>query len=352
MVLTNFDHDSLLDLDPWVGQRSATFRFERWDAATGEFLGTLNPVRTATLSHDTTRTIKRQLAMTLGVRDTAAVNTISERVELFMVFPSGVQYRLGRYMYTQQTLQQFSNGNMSSNTLNDEMFRVDQPLEVGFNGTGRTAQFCIEQVLNSISDVNLVIEGGSFNVVGSWSSGTGRGSVIENLALAGDYFSPWFGNDKSMHFIRTFDPAKQIPDFDWDSGNQVLRATITKTSNLLTAPNRFIVVSNFSNDRTVPAVGTYDVPNSAPNSIANRGFVIPQVTSVQAPDGAHAELMARNVGIRNTIFETTTITTAPDPRHDSYNVVSWQGHNWLELGWGMALIEGGTMSHTLRKAYG
>jgi hypothetical protein len=351
MVLTNFPHDSLLDLDPWVGQRSATFRFERWDAVSGEFLGYLNPARTAALTHDTTRTIKRQLTMTLGTFDTARINPVSERVHLFMVFPGGVEYPLGRYMYTNQANQVFTSGRIGSITLSDEMFRVDQALETGFNGTGKTAFEAIEEVLDPIDDLTLKLAGGSFLVTGSWSAGTQRGGVVESLALSGDYFSPWFGNDRAMHFVRTFDPAQSIPDFDWDEGNQILRSSLTDTSNLLTAPNRFIVISNSANAATDPAVGIYDVPSSAPHSIANRGFVIANVQNLQTPDGSHAELMARNIGIRNTIFETTTVTTAPDPRHDSYNVIHFRESNWLELGWGMALIEGGTMTHTIRKAY-
>jgi hypothetical protein len=351
VTLTNFPHDPLLDLDPWIGQRSASFRFERINAVTGEFLGEINPIRNAQLSHDTTRTIKRQLNFTLGVADTAAVNTVQERVDLFMVFPDGQEYPLGRYMYTDQSRQKFTSGKMSTCTLNDEMFRVDQPLEVGLNATSRTVASAIEAALSDINDIDLRIAGGSTLANSAWTVGASRGQVLETLALVGGYFSPWFGNDKAFHFIEAFDPAEQIPDFDFDGGNKVLRSGIVESDNLLTAPNRFVVISNNATDASVPVIGVYDIPRNAPNSIENRGFVIAKVEDMQATDNGQATVIARNIGIRQTVFETTNLVTAPDPRHDSYNVIQWNGSLWLELGWTMALIEGGTMGHVMRKSY-
>lgn len=351
MTLTNFPHDPLLDLDPWVGQRSASFRFERINAVTGEFLGEINPLRTAQLSHDSTRTIKRQLSLTLGVRDTAAVNTVQERVDLFMVFGNGQEFPLGRYMYTDQSRQKYTSGKISVCTLNDEMFRVDQPLTVGLDATSRTVVSAIEAALSDISDIDIRIDGGSVLANSAWSIGANRGSVLETLSLAGGYFSPWFGNDKKLHFIAAFDPAEQVPDFDFDSSNKVLRASIVETDNLLTAPNRFIVVSNNATDPTQVATGVYDVPRTAPISIENRGFIIAKVIDTQATDPGQATQMARNIGIRETVIETVTMTTVPDPRHDSYNVIQWDGALWLELGWNMQLTEGGVMGHMMRKSY-
>ena len=51
------------------------------------------------------------------------------------------------------------------------------------------------------------------------------------------------------------------------------------------------------------------------------------------------------------MFETVSVTTALDPRHDSYDVIRWQGENWLETAWSMDLAEGGNMTHQLRKSY-
>jgi hypothetical protein len=110
-------------------------------------------------------------------------------------------------------------------------------------------------------------------------------------------------------------------------------------------------VSNASSNPETVTVGTADVPANAPHSIPNRGFVIPLVQDLQLSDSTQATAVAQGLAQRFTVFERVGLTTPPDPRHDSYNVIRWQGENWLELAWTMPLVEGGGMSHLFRKAY-
>lgn len=352
--LTNFPADAHHILAPWVGQRSATFRFELVNGVTGQFLGEITPIRDASLTHDTTRTIKRTLRINLGAADTAAINPVTDRVDVYMVFHQEEphEHPLGRYMFTDAQLAQYTSGDLGSYALLDEGFIVDQQIEAGNTGGQRSVPTVIREVLGGVSvPISYTLESSPYVSVESWGIGTGRGQVLEALALSGDYFSPWFGNDKRLHFIRSFDPAKKIPDLDFDNSGNVSRDGIVKTNDLLTAPNRFIVVSNSATDPSLPAVGTADVAATAPHSIANRGFVIPIVINLQSSDSLQAGAMARNLAIRRDVFERVTLVTAPDPRHDSYNVIRWQGQLWLELGWGMTLVEGASMAHVLRRAY-
>jgi len=360
VTLTNFPFDPLLDLAPWLGQRQASFRFDLINRVSGIHLGEVHPLRSASLSHDTTAVIKRKLSIALGVNDTADINPITDMIRLTMVFPGGQEYPLGEYVFTDSTYQLFTSGQLSNMVLNDMMFIVDQQIETTFSGrddsrpsaftNGTDISVTLENLLRD-QPIRITIEESEFITTDSWSAGTMRGQIIEALCLTGDYFSPWFGNDGVLHFIRSFNPALKIPDFDWDEGNQVLRSSITQTSNVLTAPNRFIVISNAPTDSNVPTSGTADVPVNAPHSIENRGFVIPLVTDLQALTGDQCTAIATNLVQRQSVIQTTTVTTAPDPRHDSYNVINWQGELWLELGWSMTLTEGQPMSHTLRKAY-
>jgi hypothetical protein len=350
MVLTTFPRDPLLDLDRWVGQRQASFRFRRVNGVTGEVLADITPLRSATITHDTSRTIKRQLMITLGAADTAAVDPLVDRIEPFMVFPNGQEYPLGRFMFTDASRERFTSGKLGAMALNDEMFLVDQQIEVGVTGIGRSVSQVIVGVLADLP-ISSRAEASPYASAESWSIGAYRGRVLESLSISGDYFSPWFDHNGLMRFIRTFDPATRIADFDFDAGNKVIRQPILETDDLLTAPNRFVVVSNTPLDASVPVVGTYDVPPTAPHSIARRGFVIAQVEDLQLTDAAQAAAVAKGLGTRQTIFERVSLTTAPDPRHDSYNVIHWQGEKWLELAWSMALVEGGVMNHLLRRAY-
>lgn len=352
--LVNITGEAHHTFSPWIGQRSATFRFELVNGVTGQFLGELTPIQGASLSHDVSRTIKRSLQMDLGAADTAAINPVTDRVDLYMVFDQeqSHEHPLGRYVFVDNTRQVFTSGQLSSPALTDEMFIVDQQLDTGISANQRPVPNVIASVLAGMATPpKYTIEASSFISVEAWAAGTGRGQVLEALALTGDYFSPWFGNDKEMHFIRSFDPIKQIPDFDFDASGNVNRIGITKTDNLLTAPNRFIVVSNAAVDPSVAVVGIADVPVTAPHSIVNRGFVVPSLVNLQVANSRQATAIAANLALRSTVFEQVSLTTAPDPLHDSYNVIRWQGELWLETSWSMPLVEGSSMRHLLRRAY-
>lgn len=348
--VTNFPEDPLLDLDPWVGQRQASFRFELTNGVTGEKLGDLTPIRNATLTHDTNRTIKRQLDLDLGVRDMAAVNTLTDRVSPFMVFPTGAEYPLGRYMFTDASRVFTTAGRLGNLILSDEMFLVDQQIEVGIQGSGKGISGLIRDILGDLPVVSSV-EATPYPSSENWGIGSNRGQILETLSVSGDYFSPWFDNTNVMRFIRTFNPADLIPDFNWDVGNKVIRSGIVESDDLLTAPNRFIVVSNTAADPGVEVVATADVAASAPNSIPNRGFVIANVQDLQLTDSNQATAVVNGIAQRMTVFEQISISTAPDPRHDGYNIINWQDEHWLELAWSLPLMEGRAMSHLLRKSY-
>lgn len=363
-ALTNFPYDPLLDLAPWMGQRQASFRFGLFNRVTGQNLGEIHPLRDRSqLSHNTNSTVKRKMTLYLGLDETRDINPVTDGVTLTMFFPNGQEYPLGRYVFSDASFQVFTNGRMVNALLSDEMYIVDQQIQVGFSTRNLVAPALVDglstaaavpdTIIRLLSDqpVQLDIEPTPFASSQAWSAGARRGSILETLALSGDYFSPWFDNQGVMRFIRAFNPAMRIPDFDWDRGRQVLRSDILNSNNVLSAPNRFIVVSNAPADASVPTFGVADVPVNAPHSIENRGFVIPEVTDLQALTPEQCTAVAANLVQRQAVFEVYTLTTAPDPRHDSYNVIKWQDELWLELGWTLPLSEGEPMSHQLRRAF-
>lgn len=363
-TLTTAPPVNFLDFSNALSQRSATFSFTLVEAASNGFKQTLTPYADTVpqLSHDTTRTVKRQLNVALGPADVGKVDTIRDRVLVSMVLPDGSVYPLGRYMFTDNTRALYTSGTLGALTLTDEMFLLDQPLSTAFpsqaqliaNGSSTTSvSSLIRQLIAGYPGLDIVIEATNLNTNTSWAQGTTAGQVLGDLASLGDYFPTWFGNDTILHAVRTFDPATKVPDLDWDAYPHVYADTVTETDDLLSAPNRIIVVSNnlTSDTQHGPVMGSYDVPASAPHSIQNRGFVVPDIRQVQVDSEEQAAAMARSIGIQQTVYQRTTVTTFPDPRHDSYDVVRWQGENWLELAWSMDLIEGGNMTHTMRKTY-
>lgn len=366
--LTTLPQDPGFDLPTGVGQRSCTFRFRRTNGVTGEELGDLTPVRAGTLTHDTTRTIKRQLDFDLGIEDSDDINPITDRIYLYLVDQNGVQWPLGRYMFTSSRRQVFTSGELTVCTLADEMFLVDQQITTGISGDARDVAMVIREVLESAPGritgagqvplsgegdtvVQYDLEGTPYRTNQVWAIGSNRGTVLNDLAVTGDYRSPWFGNDYRLHFIRTTDPALEVPAFDWDEGNQVLRSSIVESDDLLTAINRYVVVSNAATNPSTPVVGIADVPADAPYSIENRGFVVAQVFDLQVSTVPQAQAAARNLVLSQSVLERTIVATTPDPRHDSYDVIKWRGDLWLEVAWSMNLSEGGEMAHNLIKAY-
>lgn len=350
-ALTIKAHDPLLDLDPWVGQRQATFIFKLTDSVSNKVLGEVHPLREpASLSHDTTSTIKRQLMFSLGKSDTDAINTLTDRISPYMKFPNGTEYPLGKYMFTDENKVLYTSGRLGHLTLNDEMFLVDQELRTAINGFGIGVTAIITDALHGLP-IRYTLESSPFITTSSWGLGSHRGSLLEDISITGDYFSPWFDHSGILRFIRTFNPARRIADLDFDNSNKVLREGITIHNDLLNAPNIIVVTSNSSGDNTVPVTSTAFVAPNAPNSVANRGFEITKTYTMQLNDNTQAAMVASGLAERNTIFETVELTTAPDPRHDGYNVIKWQDDLWLETAWSMALVEGGEMNHKLRKAY-
>jgi len=356
-----------LDMPSWIGQRSSTFKFVLINAVEAQPPIELHPLLepVPTLTHDTSRTIKRQIqGLTFGVVESALLNVIQSRILLYMVI-GGETFPLGRYMFSDRSRLVYTNGRITNATMFDEMFIVDQQLEDSFSPTtdpsgvaqgGFGGAFCDRAIRSLLRDLPVVldIEPTPYTTIGSWPAGTTRGQVIEQLSLDGDWFSPWFGNDTKMHFVRSFDPATRLPTFDLDAGNRVITNSIIESDDLITAPNRFIIVSNgVSSDSAaaVPVVGRADVPTTAPHSIANRGFVIPSVQERQIDSSQQAAAIAQNVALRQTVFERTELATPPDPRHDSYDVIQWMGEKWLELAWTMPLREGTAMGHLMRKVY-
>lgn len=365
MTLLSADVLANLDLPSYIGQRSVSFKFVLVNSVLPIPPIEIHPLRdtTLSLSHDTTRTIKRQVqGLTLSTAESNLINSISSRILISMIV-GDTEFPLGRYMFADASELLFTNGTIFNAIMYDEMFMIDQQIENGFSpglsppalstGGGVNCERVIRSLLVNIS-VALDIEPTPYVTIGSWPAGTTRGQIIEQIGLDGDWFSPWFGNDGEMHFIRTFEPAMKIPTFDLDAGSRVVRDTIVKSNDLISSPNRFIVISNGISDdgqAVSPLVGRADISPSAPHSIINRGFVIPSVTERQVSSQAQISAIARNLAIRQVVFERVELATAPDPRHDSYDVILWQGEKWLELAWTLPLIEGAAMGHSMRKAY-
>ena len=351
-ALTLLPPNDRLDLTDWIGQRQSTFRFDLINGNTGMRLGELKPIQDTApvLTHDTSSTIKRQLSIALDHIDLAEINVITDRILPYMLI-GDEEWPLGRYMWATDPVVVNTGGDEGAPTLTDEMGKIDQEITKGFMPAGS----CDRAMIDAVHDIDLPdirIDQSPYEAVGAYAIGSRRGQILENLASIGDLESPWLDNDGTLRSVRVVDPAEAIPAFNFDEGTPVYLENVLLQSDILEAPNRFIVIGNGRGQTLSPAVGQYDVPVSAPHSAFNRGFVIQRTETRQLLTSAQATAAARSLGLRSQPHEEMSVVTPPDPRHDSYDVIRFRGSNWLEIAWSMTMVEGGDMTHTIRKAYG
>ena len=173
-----------LDLEDFIGVRTATYRFRLFNGITNQDLGDITPyIQGARLSHDVTRTVKRDLSFNLGVEDTDSINPLTDRVEVFMLI-GGLEYPLGRYMFTDDLESLSTGGNQASVQMVDEMFIVDQPLVTSFsnkilNGTAsESVQSAILRLLTPLPFLVLDLEASDQNASLTAFAGSRRGQVL------------------------------------------------------------------------------------------------------------------------------------------------------------------------------
>jgi hypothetical protein len=268
---------------------------------------------------------------------------------------AGLEFPLGTYVFTDRLRNRTTAGRTSGVGAADLMFVVAQDVEhtVSF-ARGVNVGTAIAQVL---SDVDGTLDGFTVEPTATalgtpiaWPAGTNRGRILADLGKLGGYLNAYMGNDSIIYVKQSFDPAGLPADFVFAEDGRVMGGTIVETEDVIDAPNRFIVVDNSNTDS--PIVGVYDVPVTAPHSAANRGFVIAETLDIQGPGVVgNAEQVATTIGRQQTLLERATMSTPPDPRHDAFDIVAYDGHNWLETAWSLTLREGSEMVHTLQRSY-
>ena len=346
----------VLDLPEYVGQVDMAWRLVLVDGVTGAERGVAHPSpRSASLRHDSSATVSRTLSgITLDPTDAAWFRPLIDRGHLEALVDGRV-FPLGRYVCVDDIEIVRSGGSDRPLTMVDETLIVDQAMETGFDAAGRTVQTAVAALLTDFTAVDPLIETSVHTSVSSWSAGTSRARVWCDLAVEGGYLKPWLDHDGTPRMIQACDPAPRMVAFALDAPPRAFADSITRESSLPDAPNRWIVVSNDvgadSDAAAGPVVGVWDVPGSAPHSIANRGFVIPEVVDRQVSTVVQATAMARSLGLAATVTETLEFDTPPDPRHDAYQVIRFLDELWWETGWTMPLSATGRMTHTATRAW-
>lgn len=349
--------DELLDLDG-VSQRASEIRFDILDsrlAPIGTVKPDLDPV--ARVTNNSNAAIKRTLqGMRLNAAEQADVNPLTDRIRPVWVLENGSQYPLGVFLFASMDRARSEWGLDADVSAVDQCLILDQPLErgVGYPG-GTPIRDAIVTQFQAVGIHSYNVDPSITSRIGApihWPAGnTSRMKVLNDLAAMAGAYSAYFDNDGVGVVRRVPDLSTVVPTLVYEAGGRILHGSPVESDDLLEAPNRYIVVD--SGDPNAAIVGYYDVPAAAPNSFANRGFVIARVISEQGIESnAEAITRGRAAAAQDAgTFEWVQFSSPPDPRHDTFDAVGYLGGVYREQQWTLPLLEGSEMTHDLRRVY-
>lgn len=353
--------DELLDLA--VAKRASSFRFDVLDVALNE-VGTadVSAASPPSISNDTDRAIKRQLSgLRMSPAQAAELDPLSSRLRPVMILQDGTEWPLGVFLFSGYDRTRYSWGEVPMPTLHDQGVILDQACErtishpPGSLVTDRLGWLLARFDLPAGYVIQSSTARTSAKSAMVWPAGTSYKNILTETAALAGFYSGYFDNAGVLQF-RAPGAADGSSGTDlWyptrpDGPSRVLAGSVVVSDDLLNAPNRYIVIDSSATD--VPVFGWFDVPASAPHSAANRGFIVSSVTDRQ---GVGSNTNAMNVGrslyAAARSYEWLTFDSPPDPRHDTFQTVDFDGVVYRETGWSMTLEAGGKMSHELRRTY-
>lgn len=356
MTFTDAD---LLDLAPGIGQRLDGFAFTLLNSDRTP-AGSLSVSKRAapSIQVSTNRTSMRTVNNLIVVDPPALSELAGLRLQPSMILQNGTVKRLGVLMFGQDQRQPISPRSPWVPQLYDEAFLLDQKLPAswslpkGGSVLGTFAAMAGEILdplgIPAVYDVPDVAADSDL----LWAVGSSRNDALVSQAKLLGALPHFFDND-GVHRLQMPPTIDLDPEHFYDAGGRIIKNSVTTTSNLFSAPNRYIVTGD--NISGAPVAGYYDLPPSAPHSAANNGGQI--IAATQAVPGVTDPGLAAQIAYVNAITDRTTYGTAEfdsiiDPRHDIYDTVHLLGVTYLETGWTIECKAGGFMHHQLTRIYG
>lgn len=318
-----------------------------------------------TITNDTTRSIRRSVSRLevpsrpLGDVDSGRyyaddLDTLSMRARPSWVFADGVEYPLGVFVWGDDSSVQWSHGSPKLGSLTDLCTLLDQPLDrsIGY-GQGAGVRNAIVEMIVEAGIVNSSVDASSatFGVAVGWVAGRDTFlTVLDGLCKNAGFLPPFFDNSGVLQCRGAPDLSAASPDFVYGYGTSVIPGSAVFSNDLLTAPNRYVIIGG---NPDAELVGTFNVPDAAPNSYANIGRYRRKTETVQGistqaqADQAAAAAYATDISS----YAWLSFDSRVDPRHDTWNIVQYDGVNYREVGWTIEATPGGKMSHALRGTY-
>lgn len=339
-----------------VGQRGESVRFELLDAALNH-VADLHPIRTSAIeiANDTSQDVKRSMSGLLIDHDEQGqIDEFVHRIRPVWVLENGATFPLGVFLFGDASRARTTKGLDLHGQLVDQCYILNQSdgVVVGYSaGTSIAAALRVEFGAAGITAFAVDDSSVLLSAPIAWPADATRLERMKALCALGGYSDPYFDNLGVGRCVIIPDIALIDPVLKYGEDGNMIRDTLVESNNLLTAPNRYIVMSTSASN--VPVVGIYNIPDSAPHSRARRGFVVSKTINTQGVvEPGQATVVAQQEAAKDASgFAFAEFTSAPNPRHDTYDPVEYLGENYLEVGWTLALAPGGDHKHKLRRAY-
>lgn len=345
-------------------------RFEILDADGNKGAEMLCPYNTGTVTMDPANRITRSWSgVQLDPVEAAKVTPRVSRIRPVWVLSTGAEYPLGVFLYLGGSEEDRDGGTwVTCNPMPDRSHQLNQRITRTVNLTPATKLTDFLAALVAAAGITSTVIEPSSLVSGpvplAWAAGeTTRLAICDQITNLLGYLPVYFDSEGTLVARPVPSPADELPGAWGDpvdlttkshiyasgSVSRIIADTVKATT--ADAPNVYLVRSTAPSG--VPVAVRYEIPSTEDNSIAAIGYEVSDpphdldglADATAALDAAKA-LAARDLSVvRTVVFEST-----PDPRHDTWGVVEWEGVRMLELSWSLPLA-GGTQSHTLKSVY-
>lgn len=336
--------------------RTVGFRLDVLDRHFAK-IGELHPVAPGIqVENNINRDVKRTLSgLTIPRLEAVGIDYFANRLRPMWLAGDGSEWPLGVFLISDASTVRHSWGTSAELSLVDQGLILSQAIDrsVSF-GPGTLVRTALVQTLEMVGLERFEVDSTDARLGAATTWAMGNDSwirVLNDLADLAGFNSGFFDNDGIYRLRRA--PAAGVeafPDFDYDHPARVHADSVVESNATIETPNRYIVVSTSGND--APIAGVWDVPADAPHSYEARGYRVINLTERQGLSLDQATEAARVRGLQDAdTYQWASFSAAPDPRHDTFNVIRWSGVLWREQSWSLDLQAGGEHRHELRRTY-
>lgn len=348
--------NALLDLADGIGQVKMAIRYYVVSRV-NERIGTLAVDDPNGVDVDTDGNAKRSLrGLSLPNRELADVNLYVDRLCPTMVLEDGTEWPCGVFYFVDDVLLDDPATSRRQLTLLDGDCLLMDP----FTETYSVPPYgSLAAAANEIADQCGILwreipDTGAYVADPMvWPGKTPRKQALQAICTAAGWLPPYFDNRGYLIIRALPNLDRSEPDHVYSrNGGRVLRATVATRQNLLSAPNRHVVTNNGPTTGEITAEATVDP--ALPFSREQRGRTITEWHEQQGigSTAQAANMAATYASVDPGSFLAVEFMSTPDPRHDMFEVVQWDGVNMREVSWSLPLDPGRQveMRHVLARA--